>query len=190
MPSLGTGIDSGQSKVTWDGGKSAVPLRLSITGVAYVTELIARLTSSPVDCSTNVNQTLDSSDITFPLDRALYVDFSHDNTIAAIVSAMGIHKPQKHLPTRKQQSSSEWLFSRIAPFAGRLAVEKYTCQAKTGSDMGKWVRVLSDDAVVDLPECQESMPGGLCSLQSFIQHQLVYAQSRQAIDDWNSCFEL
>ncbi len=171
-------------------GRISSPSETFSVGVAYVTELIARLTSSLVDCFTNVNKTLDSSSITFPLNRTLYVDFSHDNTMAAIVSAMGIHRPQKHLPTKKQLQHSEWLFSRIAPFAGRLAVEKYTCGMMTGSGLDEWVRVLGDDAVVNLSDCQEPMPGGFCSLQSFIQHQLKYVRSRQAINDWNGCFGL
>ncbi|KAF8328232.1 acid phosphatase [Cantharellus anzutake] len=159
-----------------------------VQGVAYVAELVARLTSSPVHGITNINRTLDSSSDTFPLDRNLYVDFSHDNTMVAIVSAMGIHKPQKHLSTHKRQQNSAWVISRIAPFAARLVVEKYSCTTTTASGSDEWVRVLSDDAVMNLPDCKETMPGGLCSLQSFVREQLGYVYSQRAIADWDNCF--
>ena len=61
-------------------------------------------------------------------------------------------------------------------------MEKYTCGMVTISGLDEWVRVLGDDAVVNLSDCQEPMPGGFCSLQSFIQHQLK--------NDWNDCFGL
>ena len=49
-------------------------------GVGFANELIARMTRSPVQDRTSVNQTLDSSNATFPLgaDMTLYADFSHD----------------------------------------------------------------------------------------------------------------
>jgi hypothetical protein len=49
-------------------------------GVGFTNELIARMTNRPVVDHTTVNQTLDSSNATFPLGsrHALYADFSHD----------------------------------------------------------------------------------------------------------------
>ena len=49
-------------------------------GVGFANELIARMTKSPVQDHTSVNQTLDSSNATFPLSSevVLYADFSHD----------------------------------------------------------------------------------------------------------------
>jgi hypothetical protein len=47
-------------------------------GVGFTNELIARLTSQPVNDHTTTNTTLDTSNTTFPLNRKLYADFSHD----------------------------------------------------------------------------------------------------------------
>jgi hypothetical protein len=49
-----------------------------VQGVGYVNELIARLTNSPVQDRTQVNHTLDSNPATFPLGRAFYADFTHE----------------------------------------------------------------------------------------------------------------
>ena len=60
-------------------------------GVGFTNELIARLTNSPVVDGTSSNHTLDSRNATFPLSESpsLYADFSHDNDMTAIFSAMG-----------------------------------------------------------------------------------------------------
>ena len=51
-------------------------------GVGFTNELIARLTGKPVHDHTSVNHTLDDSDNTFPLDRMIYADFSHDKLVS------------------------------------------------------------------------------------------------------------
>ncbi|PLW43713.1 hypothetical protein PCASD_08277 [Puccinia coronata f. sp. avenae] len=51
-------------------------------GLGYVAELFTRLTGDTKwveQDQSKVNQTLDRSWVTFPLDRSSYVDFSHDN---------------------------------------------------------------------------------------------------------------
>ncbi|KAF5333502.1 hypothetical protein D9611_002520 [Ephemerocybe angulata] len=50
-----------------------------VQGVGYINELLARLTGMPVRDNTQTNHTLTASPITFPLDRTIYADFSHDN---------------------------------------------------------------------------------------------------------------
>ncbi|KAH9981123.1 acid phosphatase [Lactifluus volemus] len=68
-----------------------------VQGVGYVNELLARLTGKPVRDHTQTNRTLDASPETFPLDRVLYVDFSHDNEIVAIYSALGLFRQQTRM---------------------------------------------------------------------------------------------
>ena len=70
-----------------------------VQGVGYVNELIARLTDSPVHDSTQTNRTLDSNATTFPLNRTFYADFSHDNEMIAIYSAIGLFRPPQPLKT-------------------------------------------------------------------------------------------
>jgi hypothetical protein len=59
-----------------------------VQGIGYVAELLARLTQTPVSIwdnqgRTSVNHTLDDDPNTFPLDRKVYVDLSHDNQVCA-----------------------------------------------------------------------------------------------------------
>ena len=52
-------------------------------GLGYAQELLARLTQTPLTNfnSTPVNQTLDDSNVTFPLNQPIYVDATHDTVI-------------------------------------------------------------------------------------------------------------
>jgi hypothetical protein len=59
-------------------------------GIGWINELIARLTRSPVNDTTQTNHTLDSDPKTFPLNRTIYTDFTHDNLMNAVFAAMGI----------------------------------------------------------------------------------------------------
>ncbi|KAF7557336.1 hypothetical protein G7046_g6063 [Stylonectria norvegica] len=102
-------------------------------GVAFVNELIARLTGQPVDDHTSTNRTLDSSPETFPLNRTMYADFSHDNTMVTVYAALGLYNKTEQLPTKYKISpekaggfSSAW----TVPFAGRMYVEKMQCKGK------------------------------------------------------------
>lgn len=51
-----------------------------VLGVGYINELLARLTDRQVEDCTQTNSTLDGSEETFPYDKGVYADFSHDNT--------------------------------------------------------------------------------------------------------------
>ena len=52
-------------------------------GIGWVQELVSRLTKTPLTTfDSSTNGTLDSSNITFPLDQPIYVDASHDTVIS------------------------------------------------------------------------------------------------------------
>ena len=140
-------------------------------GVGWVNELVARLTSSPVKDHTNVNHTLDADPETFPIDRALYADFSHDNDMTSIFSALGLWNSTKGLEGFEA--------GEVVPFAARGWIEKMTC----GSQQ-EFVRVIINNRVMQLPQC-ESNEFGLCSLTSFIS-SLVFA--RQG-GKWKECYK-
>lgn len=75
-------------------------------GVGYVNELLARLTGTPVRLGTQVNATLDTEPATFPLNRALYADFTHDNQMAAIYAALGLLRSTRRLtPPRRTRAA-------------------------------------------------------------------------------------
>ncbi|KAJ6444253.1 histidine acid phosphatase [Purpureocillium lavendulum] len=73
-------------------------------GVGYVNELIARLTGNALVDNTSTNSTLGASPKTFPLDRKLYADFSHDNAMTAIFAALGLYNRTENLPDTSKLS--------------------------------------------------------------------------------------
>ena len=149
-------------------------------GVGYVNELIARLTHTPVKDNTQTNHTLDSDPATFPLDRPIYADFSHDNQMIAIYSALGLFDQKADLDPTQPDEQRTWIVSRLVPFSGRLVTERLDCNGET------YVRMLVDDALQDLDFCGAD-DDGLCSLDAFVASQ-GYATSDGA-GDFERCFE-
>ncbi|KAK7415174.1 hypothetical protein QQZ08_012420 [Neonectria magnoliae] len=136
-------------------------------GVGYANELIARLTKQPVIDHTNTNTTLDSSPETFPLDRALYADFSHDNTMVSVFSALGLYNETERLPTDHIVLASEahgFSSAWVVPFGARMYVEKLNC---TGTSE-EYVRVLVNDRVMSLKTCGGDKRGR-CKLSDFVE---------------------
>lgn len=169
-----------------------------VEGVGYINELIARLTSTPVNDTTQTNSTLDASPVTFPLDRTIYADFSHDNQLIAIFSAMGLFKQPGPLdPTNSLSNGPNrtWVTSQMTPFGGRMVLEKMRCQTQeTGlghfdqnSSLGEFVRILVNDAVQPLEFCAGVTLDGICALDKFVESQR-YSTSGGA-GDWEKCFE-
>ncbi|KAI5983106.1 phytase [Pisolithus albus] len=159
-----------------------------IQGVGYVNELLARLTSQPVQDHTQTNSTLDSSPDTFPLNRTFYADFSHDNQMVAIYSALGLFQREDgRAPSAEEMNPGRrWRISRMTPFSARMVVEKLTCD--DGSDEEReYVRILVNDAVQPLTFCGAGADG-VCALDDFVESQ-AYARGN-GNGDWSKCFEL
>jgi hypothetical protein len=151
-------------------------------GVGYVNELIARLTNNPVDDHTNTNSTLDGSEDTFPVGRALYADFSHDNDMTRIFAAFGLYNGTTPLSKTSRQTATEsdgYLASWTVPFAGRVYFEKMKCRDQEE----ELVRVVVNDRVLPLETCGGDAEGR-CSLSSFVE-SLSFA--RQG-GNWDKCF--
>ncbi|KAF4963403.1 hypothetical protein FSARC_8575 [Fusarium sarcochroum] len=129
-------------------------------GVGYVNELVSRLTKEPVKDRTTTNRTLDSNPETFPLDRALYADFSHDNSMVSIFSALGLYNSTGKLPNhhivpavRAHGYSSAW----VVPFAARMYVEKLECGA-TKEQKGDEYRDISAKSALPPPGLKSYLP--------------------------------
>ncbi|KAF2683582.1 acid phosphatase [Lentithecium fluviatile CBS 122367] len=151
-------------------------------GVGYVNELLARLTGTPVDDNTNTNRTLDSDPATFPLDRKVYADFSHDNDMTAIFAALGIYNTTKPLSNTTLEStkqtngfSAAWTVS----FAARMYVEKLSCDGEEE----EYVRIIVNDRVRPLEFCGGD-EYGRCTLGKFVESQ-SFARSG---GHWDQCF--
>ena len=156
-------------------------------GVGWTNELIARLTRTPVHDHTSTNSTLDADPETFPLGEKLYADFSHDNDMMMIFSALGLFNSTRPLETGRRMSKDEMKgFSAAAavPFASRMYVEKLRCvRAEEGEKEEEWVRVLVNDQVMELKTCGGD-EFGRCRLGAFVE-SLGYARGG---GDWEKCF--
>ena len=147
-------------------------------GLGYINELLARLTNTSVVDHTQTNATLDADPATFPLGRALYADFSHDNQMIAIYAAMGLFEQSSALNTTKPSSKRTWLAAKLVPFSARMVVEKLQC-GKTEK-----VRVLVNDALQPLEFCGSG--NGVCTLDAFVKSQ-SYARNNGE-GDFERCF--
>lgn len=160
-----------------------------VQGVGYVNELLARLTGQPVRDHTQTNRTLDASPETFPLDRTFYTDFSHDNQLVSIYSALGLFR-QYHLPEQKLNPTNPsplrtWVTSNMVPFSARMVVEKLQCGAeRLPLPKGVFVRILVNDAVQPLEFCGGI--AGLCELHAFVASQRYARHDGEG--DFEKCF--
>ncbi|KAF8226950.1 acid phosphatase [Tricholoma matsutake] len=150
-----------------------------VQGVGYVNELIARLTGKPVRDHTQTNHTLTSSPITFPLNRSIYADFSHDNQMIAIYSAIGLFPQAKAPDPSLPDPSRNWLASQLVPFSAQMVTEKVLCGQE------EYVRIFVNDALQPLRFCGAN-GDGMCELGAFVESQ-AYAQS-DGSGDFERCF--
>ncbi len=168
--------------------------------MGWVNELIARLTNSPVQDETQTNHTLDSSPITFPLNRTLYADFSHDDELIAIYSAIGLfsNQPKGKTGIAMDPTSPDpqrtWLASHLVPFSATFVTERLECEVQTAhsgfivrseSKKETYGRMLVNDAVQALEFCGAD-EDGLCTLDAFVESQ-SYARSN-GDGDFGKCF--
>ncbi|KAL4922524.1 3-phytase B [Aspergillus aurantiobrunneus] len=151
-------------------------------GIGFTSELIARLTQSPVQDNTSTNRTLDSDPATFPLDTRLYADFSHDNNMISMFFAMGLYNGTEPLSQKSVEMIEEmdgYAASWTVPFGARAYFEKMQCK----HEKEPLVRVLVNDRVVPLHGCAVDQLGR-CSLNDWIQG-LSFARTG---GNWKSCF--
>jgi hypothetical protein len=153
-------------------------------GVGFTNELIARLTHTSVEDNTSTNRTLDSSPLTFPLTKnvSMYADFSHDNDMTGIFSALGLYNDTRPLLNTTRESIKQtdgYSASWTVPFAARAYFEKMTCVGAKE----ELVRVIVNDRVVPLESCGADKLGR-CSASTFVD-SLSFARRG---GDWDQCF--
>ncbi|KAI5356807.1 putative histidine phosphatase superfamily, clade-2, histidine acid phosphatase active [Septoria linicola] len=93
-------------------------------GIGYVEEILARLQGHLITKPTaQINVTLDSNPVTFPLNQTLNFDFSHDTNIASILTAFGLTQFAPVLPADRLESNRSLKVSHMEPFGARLDME-------------------------------------------------------------------
>lgn len=121
-----------------------------LEGFGYVSELLSRLEGDRKwveQDRTKVNQTLDRSATTFPLNRSCYIDFSHDNQMVSIFAALGLQKNQTMSESGPARPNPSWNASDWMPFGSRLTIEKLACE----EDAQEYVRFLMNDQSIRIP---------------------------------------
>ncbi|PWN49545.1 phosphoglycerate mutase-like protein [Violaceomyces palustris] len=177
----------------------------------WLRELLARLRSERPrgleDQPTALNTTLDSNPSTFPLpptDQEYsdfssngrswttggkptgFVDFTHDNQLAPIISSLGL------IDFGGEGGSTGWNTAKTTPFDGRLTVEKLYCPSTTtsssSSDQDFYIRLIVNGKVRSTKDwCQqgrEEARDQLCPQQVFLK-SLDWVQG---YDEWSKCY--
>ena len=119
----------------------------------------------------------------FPLGRKLYADFSHDNDMTTIFSALGLYNGTAQFPNDtaiEAQDANGYSAAWTVPFAARAYFEKMECK----SHDEELVRVVVNDCVLPLTQCGGDS-FGRCKLTAFI-HSLGFARTG---GHWDQCFE-
>lgn len=142
-------------------------------GVGYALELLQRLTNgSYTGPDTTRNATQDNSTTYFPVDQPLYVDFSHDDVIVSVLTALNFTQFYDYLDPKAIKTDRNFILSEITPFAGRLVFEIIECSGES------YIRTLINEAVIPMDEgqgCKEARADGLCGLDDFVKYQQKYA---------------
>lgn len=181
-----------QSLGKWYGFGPGNPLGPT-QGVGYVNELLARLTRTPVRDRTSTNSTLDADPRTFPLDRALYADFGHDNVMTSVLGALRLYEHAAggqllgNTTRREPRDAAGFAASWTVPFAARIYVEKMRCGGGGDDDDEngeELVRVLVNDRVVPLNGCGADALGR-CTLGRFVESMEFAREGGR----WDWCFE-
>lgn len=154
-------------------------------GVGYVSEILARLQHHLItEPTAQVNVTLDGNSKTFPLDQALYFDFSHDTNIASILTAFGLTQFAPVLPIDHIERNRSLIVSQMTPFGARLDMEVIETpkplhgSRKSGDswdekgNVTRYMHFILNQRTIPLgksyPECGDR-DDGWCELETFIK---------------------
>jgi len=167
-------------------------------GIGYVIELLSRLTMTPITSSnSSVNSTTDSNSTNFPLNQKFYADFSHDDIIISVLTALSLdyfHQPVS-LTQYPPDPNRPFILSHLTPFAAKFVTEVIGCgssnpvpvsAARTYSNptqygynpnnaTNKFIRMRLNNGILPISTIRGgacgSRPDGLCALPNFIQSQ-------------------
>lgn len=153
-------------------------------GIGYVTELIDRLSNAtwnPATITTE-NSTLDSNPTYFPLNQTMYVDFSHDDILLSVLTALNYTQVVgEFLDPAHPNPDRTFYLSHITPFAARIVFEVVGCDGK------RYVRTKLNEAVIPYSGA-EGCPEGkaLCPIEDYVKFQKQNAYKDANFD--KACF--
>ncbi|KAK9473659.1 acid phosphatase [Dipodascopsis tothii] len=97
---------------------------------------------------------------------SMFWNFCHDTNITPVLSAMGISVPTKSLPLDQVPVPHQYRSGDLVPMGGHLVLERMTCKATTTYEAGTYVRVVVNEAVIPIDDCQTG-PGYSCGLNNY-----------------------
>ena len=181
-------------------------------GIGYLQELIARLEKEYITSSnSSVNSSIDDNAAEFPLGRPFYADFSHDDIIVSVLTAMSFDYFREPLSLTQYPPDPDRHFrlNTMTPFGGRLITEVIGCAdpdpapiknfrtqyypTQYGYDpsdaRNKFIRMRLNNGILPLEAIRggacPSRPDGLCKMESFIASQ----SEAYALSNYNyACF--
>ncbi|KAF2490043.1 3-phytase [Lophium mytilinum] len=181
-------------------------------GIGYLQELLARLQNEYITTSnSSVNSTITNNAAEFPLGRPFYADFSHDDIIVSVMTAMSLDyfKDPPSLTQYPPDPNRKFILSRITPFTARLITEVIGCsdaepgtqsEARTQYSPGqygysasnathKFIRMRLNNGILPLSTIRgggcAGRTDGLCAMDGFLKSQ----ESAYALSEYNyACF--
>jgi hypothetical protein len=167
-------------------------------GVGYLQELLARLQNEFIMSSnSSVNSTITNNAKDFPLGRPFYSDFSHDDIIISVMTAMSLDylKDPPSLTQYPPDPKRKFILSHLTPFTARLITEVVGCTsanpaaesaARTqyypeqygyskAAATHKFVRMRLNNGILPLSTIRggacAGRTDGMCALDSFVKSQ-------------------
>lgn len=162
-------------------------------GLGWLNEFLSRVTRTPWNATTQTseNRTRNADPTLFPVDRAMYVDFTHDSVLTSVLAALRLSSFGQ--PPRRDDETRAFRSSDVVPFAARLHFELWDCAAPVAASGAQaarqaptqYVRLKMNDAIVPLRQLQhcEDRADGLCTLPSFLRSHA----DRHAQGWWAHC---
>lgn len=174
-------------------------------GIGWLQEFIARLTNQYITSSnSSVNSTITSNAKQFPLGEKFYADFTHDDIIISVLTAMSfdyLNDPPS-LTQYPPNPNRHFILSHLTPFGGRLITEVVGCASANPTPVSKhrtqyyptqygynpanathkFLRMRLNNGILPLSDIRGGGCGnrtdGMCTLSGFLQSQAkAYAQS-------------
>lgn len=167
-------------------------------GIGYLQELLARLEGQLISSSnSSVNSTLDGNSTTFPLHQKFYADFSHDDILVSVLTAMSLDyfKDPPSLTEYPPSPDRHFILSHMTPFAAKLVTEVIGCGSADPKPVHntrtyanptqygynpsnatyKFIRMRLNNGILPLDTIRGGACGnrtdGLCAMSAFLESQ-------------------
>ena len=168
-------------------------------GIGYVQELLARLQHEYITVSnSSVNSTYDNNAAQFPLNQPFYADFSHDDIIISVLTALSMDyfRDPPSLTAVPPNPNRTFILSHLTPFGARLITEVIGCASSDpipvpahrtqyyptqygynpANATNKFIRMRLNNGILPLNTirggaCANGRPDGLCAMSDFIKSQ-------------------